>query len=188
MRVASNGNVGIGTGSPLRKLHVVGDEQLDGDLYGGLYGGTRGIWRFSSADPNFGIFYTEASPDVISFSPNGGGTGSSVMAVTGYGVGIGTSAPSEKLEINGNIKFAANGSVISKAPRAVHSVDPITGCPPARAANTDLWTMPITLDRASTVWLSGDTIKNYSLRADLAIFVDGNALMTTISPPSSDWV
>lgn len=63
--------MGIGTSTPLRKLHVTGDEQLDGDLYGGLYGGTRGIWRFSSADPNFGIFYTEASPDYISFSPNG---------------------------------------------------------------------------------------------------------------------
>ena len=110
------------------------------------------------------------------------------MAVTGYGVGIGTSAPSEKLELNGNLKFTANGSVISKAPRAVHSADPVAGCPAARAAKTDLWTMPITLDRASTVLLSGDSIKSSAVRADLGIYLDGSLLMQTISPPSTDWV
>lgn len=79
-------------------------------------------------------------------------------------VGIGTSSPSEKLEVNGNIKFSGNGSVISKAPRAIHSTDPVTGCPPSRPANSDLWTMPMTLDRPATVFLSGDLIKNSTLR------------------------
>lgn len=110
------------------------------------------------------------------------------MTVTGYGVGIGTAAPSEKLEINGNIKFSANGSVISKAPRVVRSSDPGAGCPPTRAANTDLWTMPVTLDRNSTVFLSADSIKSLSVRADFQLYLDGNMMAQTISPPSTDWV
>ncbi|MFB0965830.1 MAG: hypothetical protein QMC36_09445 [Patescibacteria group bacterium] len=90
--------------------------------------------------------------------------------------------------MNGNLKFTSNGSIISKAPRVVRSSDPGSGCPPTRAANTDLWTMPITLDRPSTVFLSGDSIKNLSVRADLQLYLDGSMLAQTISPPSSDWV
>lgn len=85
MRIIHDGNVGVGTSTPIRKLHVNGDVQVDGSVYGGLYGGTRGIWRFSSADPNFGIFYTEGSPDMIDISPNGGGASTPVLRVRGDG-------------------------------------------------------------------------------------------------------
>ncbi len=35
MRITSTGNVGIGTTSPTRKLHIAGDVQIDGNLYFG---------------------------------------------------------------------------------------------------------------------------------------------------------
>ena len=78
--------------------------QIDGDFYGGLYGGPRGIWRFSTTDPNFGIFYTEASPDKISFSPNGGGVSTPAMVIHGNNVGIGVSVPTYALDVVGNVR------------------------------------------------------------------------------------
>lgn len=104
--IRGDGNVGIGTTSPTRKLHVVGDIQQDGDVYGGLYGGTRGIWRFSSADANFGIFYTESTPDYISISANGGYNTNPNMVIRGDSrVGIGTASPRSALDVNGDISM-----------------------------------------------------------------------------------
>ncbi|MCM2354015.1 MAG: tail fiber domain-containing protein [Pseudobdellovibrio sp.] len=100
MLIDQNGYVGINTGAPTQQLHVSGTMQLDGDLYGGKYGGTRGIWRFSTADPNYGIFYTESNPDVISFSPQGGGTTTPSMVVYGNNVGIGINNPSYQLQLS----------------------------------------------------------------------------------------
>ncbi len=100
MTFENDGKVGIGTVTPTQKLHVSGSVQINGDIYGGLYGGTRAIWRFSTADPNFGIFYTEASPDKISFSPNGGGVSTPTMVVYGTNVGIGVSAPAYQLQLS----------------------------------------------------------------------------------------
>jgi len=116
-----SGNIGIGTAAPTQKLHVSGSVQVDGDIYGGLYGGTRGIWRFSTADPNYGIFYTEASPDILNFSPNGGGTSTPAMTIRGTNVGIGTSAPAYALDIVGDLR--------------------ITGTP-YRASGDIAWTVP----------------------------------------------
>ncbi len=100
MTFENDGDVGIGTSTPLQKLHVSGNVQVNGDIYGGLYGGTRAIWRFSTADPNFGIFYTESSPDRISFAPNGGGVSTPAMVVHGNNVGIGVSAPTYQLQLS----------------------------------------------------------------------------------------
>jgi hypothetical protein len=80
-----NGHVGIGIANPTRRLHVAGDMQIDGDIYGGLYGATRGVWRFDTANPNHGIFYTEASPDYLDISPSGGGTTSPDLRIFGSG-------------------------------------------------------------------------------------------------------
>ena len=98
--IGDTGHVGLGgVINPTQKLHVSGSVQVDGDIYGGKYGGTRGIWRFSTTDPNFGIFYTEANPDIISFSPNGGGSATAAMSIVGNNVGIGTSNPTYTLQL-----------------------------------------------------------------------------------------
>lgn len=98
MRVNGSGNVGIGTTNPSSKLHVYnGDLELTGG-YNLTWGGT-----FSGGNP---AIWGNASNKTIRFAPDGNTTG--LVALLGASssyilgnVGIGTTNPSEKLEVNG---------------------------------------------------------------------------------------
>ena len=122
----NGGNVGIGTTSPTQKLSVDGNIEMTAGagrriFMGGQGGATFGI-AYNSSNPNFGIFYTEASPDVVNISPNGNAT-AGVMSILGNGnVGIGTTSPSQKLDVVGHIEAnttnanfrAIDGGIITK--------------------------------------------------------------------------
>lgn len=105
--------VGIGTASPNQSLHVVGNAIIRSGGTSRIYmGGTPdddfGI-AYSNSYPNYGIFYKEATPDIVGLSPNGGGTSNPVLTATGGGnVGIGTTAPSHTLNVDGTSNFTGN--------------------------------------------------------------------------------
>jgi hypothetical protein len=88
LRINSAGNVGIGTASPAAKLDVAGQIRSssggfvfpDGTVQTTAGGGTSSQWTTSGAN----IYYTTGS------------------------VGVGTTAPTEKLEVAGNIKVSGN--------------------------------------------------------------------------------
>ncbi|MFH1398108.1 MAG: hypothetical protein ABIH27_06140 [Candidatus Omnitrophota bacterium] len=105
--------------------------------------------------------------------------------VVGSRVGIGTLAPGEKLEVNGAIKFTVDASVISKAPRVIYTPDNRAGCPPAAAANTDLYGQTFTLARSATVVVAVDTITTYTTRTDTALYVDGVSRRSTLTDTTS---
>ena len=102
------GNVGIGTINPTEKLAVDGNINATGKnrriFLGGEANSTFGM-AYDAANPNFGIFYTEGTPnDYVSISPNGNAS-NGVMNIFGNGyVGIGTTNPTQKLSVNGTIQ------------------------------------------------------------------------------------
>ena len=84
-------NVGIGSTSPLGKLHVVQNDisTVAAIIQGGLFGA---LIQGGSAISNYALSVTNSSS-------------SSLLYVRGDGnVGIGTGSPSEKLDVNGNVK------------------------------------------------------------------------------------
>ena len=91
--------------------------------------------------------------------------------------GVDQPSPSEKLDVNGNIKTDAivfsDATTQTKAPRIIHTYDTRSGCPPAHAANTDLLSQTFTLTSAASISTRAAMIRNFSGRADLFLFVDG---------------
>jgi len=104
MRIAGNGNVGIGTTAPTEKLDVAGTLQMNGFK---LPTGKHDGYVLTSDGEGVGTWQ-----EVI-----GGGDGSCLWdgdASRVYyngNVGIGTSSPGKKLDVNGNIRIPLNNRI-----------------------------------------------------------------------------
>jgi hypothetical protein len=106
VRITSSGSIGIGTTSPAALLHVSqpgGNTQLK---IGNNTTYDQFIYFNGNSDWSIGIDYSNSNAFVIS-NNSSLGTNDRVVLTTGGNVGIGTTSPSQKLDVVG--RFNANG-------------------------------------------------------------------------------
>ncbi|MFA7119639.1 MAG: hypothetical protein WC159_12785, partial [Sphaerochaetaceae bacterium] len=116
LKITQTGNVGIGTTSPTSLLDVNGLIKMRGaqisqpedvinrgylDSALSAFNSNTNLWKLSSNK-----IYASSTDWNIGIGTNDPGTAK--LAVMGGNVGIGTTTPTEKLEVNGKIKFGNN--------------------------------------------------------------------------------
>jgi hypothetical protein len=105
-----SGNVGVGVGVPTEKLQVFGGKIYTDQQYLGNSNDSVIMPTFSfKEDSNTGMFHP--SNDAIGFSTSG----TEKVRINSNGqVGIGTSSPSEMLDVSSNAKIGSNLYVVSR--------------------------------------------------------------------------
>jgi hypothetical protein len=108
-RVLNNGNVGIGITNPARTLDINGTTNFRDATY--FANGGVGYITWGTINSNNALNLQAASGYFLNFGTNAT-TGQMVIDTSGN-VGIGTSAPAAKLEVNGNIKLSSTAGSTS---------------------------------------------------------------------------
>ena len=138
--IHEDGKIGIGTTSPGQALSVNGNIEMTATqgrriFMGGIAGTTFGM-AYDSQNPDYGIFYTEATPDVVNISPNGNAT-AGVMSLFGNGrVGIGTQTVNAGLTV-ASADIRCTGSAVANDGNSISmSQESSGGFIAARGAHT----------------------------------------------------
>jgi len=121
MRITSVGNVGIGTANPVTSFHVYSTG-----------GGNPSLTSDSTETVNFQNYSVQMAQGVLNQGPysywmqtkqstQSGSSFPLALNPLGGNVGIGTTAPGERLEVSGNVKLSGTGSHIAFPDGSVQS-------------------------------------------------------------------
>ena len=92
--IDNTGNVGIGTASPAAPLHVGGEAYFDAGTRHYTYDDQANFWSlYTNTDDTFRVNYNGSGDDEVVINTSGN-------------VGIGTTSPSQKLDVAGNLKLS----------------------------------------------------------------------------------
>jgi len=100
----NNGNIGMGSVTPAFKLDLKGRMRIRQDT------SEAGIWFDGSSSPTRSLIGT-INDNYIGIQGNGGAGWNFAMDVNNGNIGIGTSSPTSKLDINGNLRLRSNSPV-----------------------------------------------------------------------------
>ena len=111
--LTGTGNLGIGTSTPLSRLSInPSSVEPKITLYDG--GSTTNHYGFGISGNQLNYHVLGTTDRHVFYAGGKNGDGTELMRVQGNGnVGIGTSAPGQKLEVAGGIKFTGTGSVLT---------------------------------------------------------------------------
>ena len=117
---SGGGNVGIGTSDPQAKLHVNGGVRLSSLASSNrlIYANASGDLAVSSSDinPNNLIDGSGTLNYIPKWTPDGNTVGNSQIFDNGTNVGLGTTSPSRKLDVIGDIRSTGNNFINNTSP------------------------------------------------------------------------
>ena len=116
MRLMDSGNLGIGTTAPAQKLHVVSATNYQGILVSGSAAPTIGFVQNAGTVQTWKAGISGLDGTAFSIGQGTGGT-DSIIITTGNNVGIGTTTPGYKLEVNGSFAATTKSFVINHPTR-----------------------------------------------------------------------
>jgi hypothetical protein len=119
MVINSNGNVGIGTAGPISLLHVNGQSRFEDNIR--VKNNEPLMWLTVGGSDRSMLKLT--SGDILQVGESAGDSNDAIQfKITGYdnamyidssgNVGIGTTSPGQKLDVNGNINVSASEGTI----------------------------------------------------------------------------
>jgi hypothetical protein len=174
LRITSAGLVGIGTSSPSTALDVSGEQTFSAGAAGWRSAAIKAIDEGGSFKGSL-AFYTHPS------SGSAGAPTERLRIDSSGRVGIGTTSPSQKLDVNGNINLISSGNYIQKT-FADNTEEYIL-----RGESLISFNPTIIYRRSTNTTQRGfifGTHDNNGARVDLVSIMDGRLLIGTIASPA----